>query len=46
MVVSEVREGDGIVEVMWHDKAGVEHQSAYPPVLLRRAGRSFFGRRR
>jgi uncharacterized protein YodC (DUF2158 family) len=45
MVVEEVR-ADGIVAVTWMDRGGVAHANAYQPELLKRAARSFFGRRR
>jgi uncharacterized protein YodC (DUF2158 family) len=46
MTVMQVREVDGAVDVVWHDRVGAEHASGYPMELLQRVGRSFFGRRR
>jgi hypothetical protein len=47
MTVMQVREVDGVVDVVWQDKVGGEHGTAYPVELLRRAARrSFFGLRR
>lgn len=46
MVVSEIGQHEGTVRTCWHDKNGMIQSLDFPPELLMRAGRSFFGRRR
>jgi uncharacterized protein YodC (DUF2158 family) len=45
MQVEEITDS-GRVNVVWTDRTGMPHRDNFPPELLQRSGRSFFGRRR